>query len=304
MLPVTLLQSSLEIKSPIADQRPDQLPDPEQIAVATQPPIPPDDPGLDAKTRTAPRIREPEERFVRPEGELGYPDSMFGKGHWHWSGWRYGPRVAPTFEYPGLGGGPKVIYPWGEPGYSGRNGPASLDKCCRLWGPPVPVYTPIPEHETKNLIYPGRNVSSPGFVYGWVGPFPASPRPKHPTVNSWAQPGADLSTGHPGNDEKTKNPSNPGGGDAKKSVGFMTLSVKVPDPSAELLVNGVTTSQTGTERTFSSPELESGKEFQYEVTVRWLERGAINVQKKLVVGSSGDVIPLDFTVPEVLRAER
>jgi uncharacterized protein (TIGR03000 family) len=246
-------------------------------------------------------IREPGDRFRKPEGEPGYPEAAFGNGHWHWSGWCYGPRVAPSWEYPGLGGGPKVIYPWGMPGYTGKNDSCSLNKTCRLWGPPVPVYSPVPEpNNTKDLIYPGRNISSPGFVYGWVGPFPASPRYKHYAVSSWAQPGTDLSTGGPNSGSK-----NPGAsGDAKKPGGYLSLSVKVPDPSAELFVDGIKTTQSGLERTFCSPELEAGKEYRYELTVRWQENRATYERKKIVIGSSGETIPLDFTATEVVRAEK
>jgi uncharacterized protein (TIGR03000 family) len=189
-----------------------------------------------------------------------------------------------------------------------------LNKICRLWGPPVPVYTPVPEPtDPKKLIYPGRNISSPGFVYGWVGPFPASPRFRNYAVNSWAQPNVDLSTGRPGG-EKDKELRKPAGtsdsrypagdGETKKSVSYMTLLVKVPQAGAEVYVDGNKTTQTGMDRTFSSPELEPGREFQYEVTVRWVERGLTYEKKKVVIGSSGEVIPLDFTAPEVVRAGR
>jgi uncharacterized protein (TIGR03000 family) len=312
-LPIPLLPGTLVPQSASSNQLP--VPVPLQATAANQLPIPiplqttaAGQPAVselpEAKpeaTRTPAPIKEPDARFRRPEGEPGFPEAAFGTGHWCWSGWRYGPRVAPKSEYPGLGGGPQVIYPWGMPGYTGRNGECSLDKPCRLWGPPVPVYSPVPEpNTTKDLIYPGRNISSPGFIYGWVGPFPASPRYKHYAVNSWAQPGTDLSTGGPNSGKK-----NAGGvNDTKKPGGYLTLSVKVPHPGAEVFVDGVKTTQTGTDRIFSSPELEEGKEFRYEVTVRWIDHGATYEQKKIVIGSSGEKIPLDFTAPEVVRAER
>jgi uncharacterized protein (TIGR03000 family) len=167
----------------------------------------------------------------------------------------------------------------------------------------------VPEPiDPKKLIYPLRNISSPGFVYGWVGPFPASPRFKNLTVNTWAQPGVDLSTGRPGGSTELNKP--PSGGenktpvgnvDPKKSSGYLTLEVKVPNPDAEVYVGGFKTTQTGTERTFSSPELEPGREFRYEVTVRWTERGYTYEKTKMVVGASGEVIPLDFTNSQVVR---
>lgn len=308
-LPVPLpLQSpganQLPLPAPLQSRPANLLPVPVplQTTISTQPPIPPSPETFPPKEGPpATPIKEPTDRFKRPEGEPQYPESAFGPGHWHWSGWRYGPRVAPHEEYPGLGGGPQVTYPWGMPGYTGRNGECSLEKTCRLWGPPVPVYTPIPQPtDPKNLIYPGRNISSPGFVYGWIGPFPASPRYKHYAVNSWAQPGVDLSTGGPNsNNNKLGGGSNP-----SKPGGSMTISMKVPNPTAEVFVGGVKTTQTGTDRTFSSPDLEDGKEFLYEVTVRWIDQGVTHEKKKNVIITSGQVIALDFTAPEVVRAEK
>jgi uncharacterized protein (TIGR03000 family) len=337
VLPSLLLPATLVPRLSPPTQLPEAIP--QQNKVETTPAVPdlvgqtqvPESTQDKKETsRAVQSIREPSDRFRKPEGEPGYPETAFGNGHWHWSGFRYGPRIAPSYEYPGLGGGPKVTYPWGLPGYTGRNDERSLNRVCRLWGPPVPVYTPVPEpSDPKKLIYPGRNISSPGFVYGWVGPFPASPRFRNYAVNTWAQPNVDLSTGRPLGlkDNDLKKPV--GNGDSRTPVGdadtkqpvvntdsrnpvedagtrqpvsYMTLLVKVPQAGAELYVDGRKTNQTGTERIFSSPELEPGKEFQYEVTVRWVERGVVYEKKKLIVGSSGEVIPLDFTAPEVVRA--
>jgi len=303
-------------------QLPDPLPPADKIEtispetiIATQPPIPDTPPSKnEAPQRVVQPIKEPGDRFRKPEGQPGFPEAAYGNGHWCWTGWKYGPRIAPTWEYPGLGGGPSVTYPWGMPGYTCLNGEKSLDKVCRLWGPPVPVYTPVPQPDNpKKLINPLRNVSSPGFIYGWVGPFPASPRYKHYAVDVWSQPNVDLSTGRP-RSEQEKQLNKPAGtgdsrspigdGDTKKSVGYMTLAMKVPTPGAEVYVEGVKTMQSGTDRTFHSPELEPGTLFRYEVTVRWLERGSIYEIKKVVFGATGDVIPMDFTTSEVVRAGR
>lgn len=231
--------------------------------------------------------------------EENFPEDAFGDGHWCWTGWRYGPRVAPKWEYPGLGGGPQVIYPWGSPGYTGRNGEKSLDRWCRLWGPPVPVYSPIPEiSDSKKVIYHGRNISSPGWIYGWVGPFPASPRYKHYDVSAWAQPGVDLSTG--GQKARSELQKPPAGNQFSQSSTALQLAVKVPDAQAEVFVDGVKTMQSGVDRSFTSPELEPGKEYRYEITVRWVVSGVTREQKRTVIGASGEVIPLDFTNPEVV----
>lgn len=278
-----------------------QLPLPDALKgdlVAAQPPIPPPThpenmlppPNFVPKPVT---LREPEERFRE---DLGlYPEAAFGSGKWCWTGWRYGPCVAPPWEYPGLGGGPKVSYPWGMPGYSGcRNGEESQDRW-RFWGPQVPIYTPVPQPVNPGkLIYPGRNISSPGFVYGWVGPFPASPRFKHYAVNVWAQPGVDLSTG--GGKETNRPPGESG------SSATMSINMRVPDPAAEVYVDGVKTSQTGVDRSFNSPDLAAGQQYRYEVTVRWTEQGVPRQGTRIVVGAAGDKVALDFTAPDAAQA--
>jgi uncharacterized protein (TIGR03000 family) len=77
----------------------------------------------------------------------------------------------------------------------------------------------------------------------------------------------------------------------------LILSVKVPQPTAEIFVDGVKTAQTGLDRTFESPPLEAGKQFKYELTARWVEGGAIREVKKAVIGTPGEVVRVDFTMP-------
>lgn len=291
---------------PVSPALPNQLPLPGTLqgsSVAGQLPIPapthpenqlPPPAGLPTPPAA---MREPGDRFRQMEGT--FPENAFGNGKWCWTGWRFGPCVAPFWEYPGLGGGPKVDYPWGSPGYTGwRNGQETQDRW-RFWGPQVPVYTPVPQAaDPSKLIYPGRNVSSPGFVYGWIGPFPASPRFKHYAVNVWPQPGTDLSTG--GNKPETNMPS--GVNSPKSPPSSMSLSVKVPVSGAEVYVDGAKTHQTGTDRNFSSPDLKPGQTYRYEVTVRWVDKGKPCEQSRIVIGTAGDAIALDFTSPEGLQA--
>jgi uncharacterized protein (TIGR03000 family) len=47
-----------------------------------------------------------------------------------------------------------------------------------------------------------------------------------------------------------------------------TIDVQVP-PNAEIFVDGVKTSQTGSSRSFVTPPLEPGKTFSYEMRVQW-----------------------------------
>src|SRR6476660_9340519 len=101
------------------------------------------------------------------------------------------PYPAPYWNYPGLYGGPYVTtgYPFvGWPGYRGAFG-SYWTNGLSLYGPPVPVYGPIPGVLGNNDLvnqWHARPTLGGGFgYYGWVGPFRASPRPRYPSVNPW-----------------------------------------------------------------------------------------------------------------------
>lgn len=209
----------------------------------------------------------------------------YGPGYFH-SGHPYGPRVAPPWGYPGLAGGPSIAYPWGY-GYSGRAG-VNWSNGLSLYGPPVPVYGPVPGvFGNGDLVQQWREVPSPGLPFGWVGVYAASPRPRPLTVSVWPTVERVPAVSRP-----VASPAQPGG--------CLILSVKVPQPGAEVFVDGVRTAQTGTDRIFESPRMELGKEFKYEVTARWVERGAVREAKRAVVGTPGEVVKVDFTASDVI----
>jgi uncharacterized protein (TIGR03000 family) len=208
----------------------------------------------------------------------------------------HGPRVAPPWGYPGLSGGPYVGYPPpGTPGYpafgyphgffgdpSGRIGTARSHGLS-LHHPPVPVYGPLPAvHGSDDLHRLWRSTLAPNLAgYGWCGIYAASPRPHPRTVSTWpvvTGPGAAAGAPVPG--------ANVGG--------CLVLSVKVPQPAAEVLVDGKKTTQTGTDRIFESPPLEGGKGYEYTVTARWIERGQVVEMSKVVSGTPGEVVRVDF----------
>lgn len=250
----------------------------------------------------------------------------FGPGFYH-SGWPYGPSVAPGWGYPGLYGGPFVGYPFGFYGYGPRAG-SSWSNGLSLYGPPVPTYGPIPgvfgNNDLRRL---WEQVPSPGIPFGWVGIYAASPRPRNLSVNVW--PVERVGNGNGFGDRNFDNSNLPssglptpltsptplpmlpaptpmsppapptpatGGGGAS-----LILSVKVPQFSAQVFVDGVKTNQIGTDRVFDSPPLEAGKEFRYEITAKWIERGVMREEKRVVTGTPGEVLRVDFTKPEVVQ---
>jgi uncharacterized protein (TIGR03000 family) len=212
-----------------------------------------------------------------------------GPGGYYHSGWPYGPRIAPPWGYPRLGGGPFVGYPWGWPGYSARAG-QNWSNGLSLYGPPVPVYGPIPGvMGNSDLVRRWHDVPSLGIGYGWFGAYAASPRPRPLTVNVWPVI------------ENVAPPAAPAAPAPEAAVpgaaAMLVLSVKLPQPAAEVFVNGKKTTQTGTDRIYESPPLEAGKQYKYELTARWVEGGATREVKKAVIGTPGEVVRVDFTKP-------
>jgi uncharacterized protein (TIGR03000 family) len=81
--------------------------------------------------------------------------------------------------------------------------------------------------------------------------------------------------------------------------GSLILSVRLPQPAAEVFVDGKKTTQTGTDRIFESPLLEGGKSYEYTLTARWIERGQVVEMSKVVSGTPGAVVRVDFGTPAV-----
>ena len=178
----------------------------------------------------------------------------------------------------------------GLAGYSGRAG-QNWSNGLSLYGPPVPVYGPIPGLVgNDDLVHQWRRAGLDRLPFGWVGVYAASPRPRPLTVGvrSDGRERADRA--------RTARRRGPAGRPrVRRPPVRLSLSVKVPQPAAEVFVDGVKTAQTGTDRIFESPPLEAGKQYKYEVTARWVEGGATREVKKAVVGTPGEVVRVDFT---------
>ncbi len=74
------------------------------------------------------------------------------------------------------------------------------------------------------------------------------------------------------------------------------ILVVVP-ADADIFFDGSPTTQTGTERSFSSPPLEPGLTYQYTIRARWTQDGRPVEQTRRVNVKAGDRIRVDFTVP-------
>ncbi|QJW94869.1 TIGR03000 domain-containing protein [Frigoriglobus tundricola] len=226
----------------------------------------------------------------------GRADDTGPLGIFHHYGYPRGPRVAPYWSYPGLTKGPTITYPT-PPKYTGFFGYGLVPVDCsdKTWPngvsfcrPPVPVYGPLPATFGDDpLVKQWRSTLAPGLVnYGWIGLYSAMPRPKHLSVHAWPTvngTGTGPASGNPGT--------------GATAGGCLTLSVKLPQAGAEVLVDGRATTQTGTDRTYESPPLETGRVYGYTVTARWVEGGQVVEVTKAVTGGPGEVVRVDFGAP-------
>ena len=206
-----------------------------------------------------------------------------------------GSRFLPPYPAPGL---PNGGYPYGYSRPFGTSGVAAFGfyvprgfwpNGLSLYGPPVPTPGAMPGvFGNYDLARTWQAVPFSGVgPYGAIGVYAPLSRPRvplgpTPPVTEWLAPGptAPLPRG-------------------AKLGGSITISVKVSQPFAEVFVNGKRTAQTGTERTFESPPLEDGQNYQYTVTARWVENGQTVEVSKTATGAPGAVVVVDFGAPAV-----
>jgi len=75
------------------------------------------------------------------------------------------------------------------------------------------------------------------------------------------------------------------------------VQVIVPDANAEVWFQGVKMTQTGTNRTFTTPMLQGGYSYDYEVTARWMQNGQPMTQTRHVNLHPGESMVVDFNQP-------
>ena len=77
------------------------------------------------------------------------------------------------------------------------------------------------------------------------------------------------------------------------------IRVILPDPNAELLFNGVKTSEIGRERTFARNTHEAGdrNSYRYTASASWTQGGQQMTDARTVVARPGEIVVVDFTQP-------
>jgi uncharacterized protein (TIGR03000 family) len=79
--------------------------------------------------------------------------------------------------------------------------------------------------------------------------------------------------------------------------GIAHLTVTVPSSDAVVLVNGARTQQTEVVRRFQTTALTPGKDYAYEIQVRWTQDGKPVEQTRTVTVQAGARVNVDLTAP-------
>ena len=220
--------------------------------------------------------------------------------HLNWQYYRVpnGPSIAP-----GVGRGAFVGPAWGPgfaggfPGFFGIPGAAGSvwTNNLSLYGPPIPTYAPVPgvfgQNDMSRLFFdqppPSRFYGyGGGFGYGpglgWGGRY--SPSPRGPVSVGVYPPAASSVTVQ--------------GNDGSSPAGVIRVCVKLHTPEAVLWVERQELKLPGTERVFESSGLEAGQSYRYELIAKWKTGGRDQAETRTVTARPGELVTVDFTVPE------
>jgi uncharacterized protein (TIGR03000 family) len=75
------------------------------------------------------------------------------------------------------------------------------------------------------------------------------------------------------------------------------IELHLPDPAAEVVINGRPTEQEGVKRTFESPPLKPGRASIYEIEARWQVNGRSFKDARTLAVEPGKRFQIDFTEP-------
>src|SRR5262249_7099604 len=99
---------------------------------------------------------------------------------------------------------------------------------------------------------PAPEKKAPEAVPEKTAPEGTGPRPPPRQTN----PGNSYQSGYPQQDQ---------------NIGLSSrITVRLPNPNAQLMLNGYPTGQRGMEREFESPPMQTGYNYSYEAKARWM----------------------------------
>jgi uncharacterized protein (TIGR03000 family) len=98
-------------------------------------------------------------------------------------------------------------------------------------------------------------------------------------------------------------PRGGGEGEAMLSTGSATLVVSLP-AEAKLAVDGFVTSSTSSVRTLTSPVLENGKDYVYDLKAEVVRDGRTLTSSKQVTVRAGDMVNVTLDLPAETVAQK
>jgi uncharacterized protein (TIGR03000 family) len=144
------------------------------------------------------------------------------------------------------------------------------------WSPLLPsATTTYPQPMTTGIYYQPRynSVYYPGLGFSLQYEGTGSSSPLYNSFQSFAPP----------------NPA-PAAADANT----VTIDVRLPDPNAEVWIDGYETKQKGASRQFVSPALNPGQSYRYEIKAKWTQNGKPVEQTQAVTVQAGHRVAVDF----------
>ncbi len=151
----------------------------------------------------------------------------------------------------------------GYPGWGGYYG----------WGYPSYSYYAYPSYGYYNDYYAQPYIySTPSYSYPWYDTYGYS----SPSLPATTYEGAEESSM------------------ANESPNSAMVDVRVPNPNAQIWIEGQKTNQQGTFRQFVSPPLDPNRDYTYHVRAQWQQNGHEVDQTRDVAVHAGDRITIDF----------
>ena len=211
-----------------------------------------------------------------------------------------------------------VTFPVGRGGTMGTFGPRNFVFFPSSFGSPYygsPYSTPYygynpslyrPSYGSYSLntvtpIYYGAASLAPAYSTAYAPPRLVSPAPELAArAADLAAPAAYTTPTYPlrSPDYSTIYPVSP----PLSALADNTAKVEVRAPAdCEIWFDGQATTQTGTDRSFTSPPLEPRQEYEYEVRARWNVDGKPLDQTRKVTVHAGDHVVVDFSRKDAAR---
>jgi len=162
-------------------------------------------------------------------------------------------------------------------------------------------YSPYGSGYSSGVYYPGYSPYYPGYSNYGAWSYPNYSYPNYSARDYYSAPGMSYSN-WPAYSSDTSSYSY--GAPASTTVrDTAQLNVRLPDPNAEVWVEGKRTEQRGTQREFVSPPLNPDKNYTYEVRARWTENGQERERTKTVAVRANSTATIDFTTATNSRVD-